>query len=104
MERVQVRPMEKELKHNSIKRTDSATVITGTDWVLQHSIMVLGAGPLTPLRVYRQLIVAGGRGGFFSVIATSKCLCSCKWSFTHDLVSDPKIAKTYKKDCRRETT
>lgn len=51
-----------------------------------------------------QLIVAGGRGGFFSVIATSKCLCSCKWSFTHDLVSDPKIAKTYKKDCRRETT
>lgn len=49
--------------------------------------MVLGAGPPTPLRVYRQLIVAGGREVFFSVIATSKCPCSCKWSFTHDLVS-----------------
>lgn len=82
--------MEKELKHNSIKNTDSATVITGTRLgpsTFHHGV---GGRTTTPLRIYGQLIVAGGKGIFFSVIATSKCPCSCKWPFTHDLVSDPK--------------
>ena len=64
--------MEKELKHNSIKSTDSATVITGTRLGPSTSHHGVGGRTTTPLRIYGQLIVVGGRGIFFSVIATGR--------------------------------